>query len=288
LAEVGDLAAAGGDGRERRREFTPDLVALRADETADVREIHEGLAVDAQKGLGGQGLFPALEGAQDHDLLPADEVELGVVFAAADGGDGGDGDEAEGGAGLHEDAVVGVDAGGGRGGRSSAGKVGGGGAEAAERGGQAGGGDGFQEVIEGVDVEGADGVAVVGGDEDEVGVGGDGIEGIEAGAAAELDVEEDEVLAAAGEERAGLDEGGGFARDDDGRMGGEQAAQFEAGEGFVVDEDGAQVRRGGHTAGKGERDVRRGGAPAGRPRRRRRVMRTQPSPCAMVRELSLP
>jgi hypothetical protein len=57
---------------------------------------------------------------------------------------------------------------------------------------------GFEEVVDGGGIEGGDGVFVVGGDEDDAGVGG-GAGGFEAGQAGHADVEECVLGAKAGE-----------------------------------------------------------------------------------------
>ena len=102
------------------------------------------------------------------------------------------------------------------------------------------GGDGLEQVVRGVLLEGADGVLVEGGDEDEQrrpfqGLGsGQHVETVLAG---HLDVLKHQVGAALGNDVQGfLGRGGpdGFHV----RMGLEQVGQLVAGRGFVVDDQG--------------------------------------------------
>ena len=115
--------------------------------------------------------------------------------------------------------------------------------------------DGLDEVVDGVDLEGAERVLVVSGGEDDEGLMGEAGEEIEAGEAGHLNVEEEDVNGFAGfvEELEGLGGIGGAAGDGDAVKGGEHAREALDGEGFVVYQISAE--RGGfhwrfHDAGK--------------------------------------
>ena len=104
--------------------------------------------------------------------------------------------------------------------------------------------EGLQQVIDGVDLKGADGVLVEGGGEDDLREAGllveeffeDG-EAIEAG---HLDVEEDDVGLVGADEVDGLDAVGALGEDLDAFGGLEQVEELLAGEGFVVDDEGGE------------------------------------------------
>ncbi|MEY2882242.1 MAG: hypothetical protein RLZZ15_4622 [Verrucomicrobiota bacterium] len=105
--------------------------------------------------------------------------------------------------------------------------------------GEPGGGDGPEEVVERVDLEGAEGVGLVGGDENDARAGlhvGHQIEGV---AADELDVEQHEIVVDGGEEGAGGTDGRGLADDHELGVRGEFGAEIGAGGGFVFDEERA-------------------------------------------------
>jgi hypothetical protein len=71
--------------------------------------------------------------------------------------------------------------------------------------------DGLEEIVEGVGGEGLQGVLVVGGDEDDVGAGGQVFEDLEAVHAGHLDIEEECVGAEGLDLFDGLESVGGFA-----------------------------------------------------------------------------
>src|SRR5690606_30831586 len=105
---------------------------------------------------------------------------------------------------------------------------------------------GLEEVVEGVALEGADGVLVEGGDEHDAVrvVAGQAGDEVEAAFAAEPDVEKHEVGAMPFREREGLGDVGGLADDPDAGVDGEEPSQFEAGGGFVVDQEAAHGVKG--------------------------------------------
>lgn len=219
-AEFRHVAEAGAHGLDdsvhsKMRGFVGDAV------DAAEGEMHNGVAMHAHKGLGREGLGPRREGAADEVARAAGERELGVVVAGGDDGDGGERDEARRArAGFHMENIGGGEPQrlrAGRGGLSGgSGKRGDGtgrGREAREGFGEADGVDGLEEVVEGVDGEGAQGVAVVARGKNNPGAGAHIGHEIEAGAAAELNIEEDDVVVGAGELRARFDDGAGLADD---------------------------------------------------------------------------
>ncbi len=120
---------------------------------------------------------------------------------------------------------------------------------AVERGLKALDGDGFEEIVHGVDFEGANGVVVVRGDEDDRGSVADQFENFEAIELGHLNVEEDERGLALGDDLDGFEAVGALAEDFDFRMRGEEFAQNLAREVFVVHDDGADQRGGAHAEG---------------------------------------
>jgi len=114
-------------------------------------------------------------------------------------------------------------------------------ADALEGGFEAFAADGFEEIVEGADVEGFEGVAVVGGDEDDGGVtvlfqaAGDG----EAVEARHLEVEEDEVGVEAVDQLDGFEATGCLADHGDTADLFELLAEDLAGDGFVVGDESA-------------------------------------------------
>ena len=99
---------------------------------------------------------------------------------------------------------------------------------------QPGGGEGFEEVIEGVDFKGGDGMLVVSGDEDDGGQAGrgQGAQDIEAADLGHLDVQKHEVGAAGADEVDGVGTVGAFAGNLDIGFGREHFPEAGAGEEF--------------------------------------------------------
>ena len=91
-----------------------------------------------------------------------------------------------------------------------------------------------------MDFEGADGVIVVGGDEDDGGAGADQLEDFEAVELGHLDIEKDEIGLQFGDGFDGFEAVGAFGGDFDFGMRGEKFAQDLAGELLVVDNHGAK------------------------------------------------
>ena len=107
----------------------------------------------------------------------------------------------------------------------------------------------LHQVVEGVRVEGAQGVLVVGGDEDDLGgVGAEGLDDVETGHLRHLDVEEDEVGAEGDDPLDRLLAVAALADDLDVGLLLEEVAEPLAREGLVVDDEGAERGLGGYHA----------------------------------------
>ena len=96
----------------------------------------------------------------------------------------------------------------------------------------------LEEVVQGVDVEGAEGVGVVGRDEDHPGPDGGALEEVEPGLARHLHVEEDHVGLLALDEAGRLVHVRGLAHDLDLGVRGEEPPQLLAGQPLVVHDQG--------------------------------------------------
>ena len=118
------------------------------------------------------------------------------------------------------------------------------GAHARQSGGEAGGHDGLQKVVERVDLEGLDGVLVVGGGEDHLGQFFEAFQQFEAGHAGHLDVEEEKVGRELRDHRERFLAVARFAGDLDLGMLQQQAAQLQAGKALIVDDQGFHSVRG--------------------------------------------
>lgn len=215
-------------------------------EFLDPLEVDDGGAADAEEAVGGEAGLEGGHGLAEEVAFGAD-VEADVVIGGFDPIDFVHAEEEDASFGFDDEAVGGPVFGAEVG--EQVGEVlvegfGLAGADAIE--GALEGGlealavEGFEEVIDGVDFEGFEGEAVVGGDEDDDGEGVE-VEGLEDGEAIELghlDIEEDEVGLVLFDEGDGFATVAGFADDLEVRGGFEEGAEALAGERFVIDEDG--------------------------------------------------
>lgn len=153
-------------------------------------EIQNGAAVHAEEVGRGQAFFPRAEGLSHEESLARNERELGVIILGGDGDEVVDAHEmGDAGAGLRLHEVVGLEEVGGGGGLDGHGE-----ADPAQGLGETGGADGFEEIIEGVDLEGAQREVVGGGNKNRVRAGRDVRDEVEAGTTDELHVEEDGIV----------------------------------------------------------------------------------------------
>ena len=287
-----EFADAAGEGDADAVEEDDDVFVVEGGfDFADAVQAGEGGAVQPEKFLGRNLGFDGREGFAEDEILLArvhhdvvaggfDPVEVGdfhearaVAVADGEAGDVG-GRRIGGGAGGGARFEEGEEARGGVvGGVFSRELV----AGALEGSAKAGGFERFEEVVERVEFEGADGVGVEGGDEDDDGrflleFAEDG----EAGHLGHLDVEEEnvgEALAEGGESGAAV---GALAEDLNVGLGGEEGADALAGERFVVDDQGGEFHAGA-VAPTPRRSVQKGNTtstrtpPAGGERRVRRA-----------------
>ena len=228
------------------------------DDFADVLDVDDEGAVGAPEGLGVELVDELFEGAavgvafdaggDDADLAFVDggEADLALIdeektVLGAD--DDLSGLDARGGLGLdlflhelEEGIEFGFAGGLGRGGDAGAGLV--------EGEGDAGAVEGLEQVVDCIHLEGADGVLVEGGGEDDLGEAGGGVEELfddgEAIEAGHLDVEEDDVGGVGADEVDGFDAVGALGEDVDVAGVFEEVEELLAGEGLVVDDDGVE------------------------------------------------
>jgi len=106
--------------------------------------------------------------------------------------------------------------------------------------------EGFQEIVDGIDAEGIDGEAIVGGGEDDGGalLGGEFLNDLEAVGAGHLDVEEDDVGCVVFDGGEGFGAAAAFTDDFDGGVAAQKRAEAFASEGFVVDDEEAELGHG--------------------------------------------
>ncbi len=109
-------------------------------------------------------------------------------------------------------------------------------AEATYGAGEGFGFDGLEEIVERVGGEGLEGVLVVGGDEDDVRVGGQVLQDLEAVHAGHLDIEEESVGAEGLNLFDGLKAVACFTGNGEAFEGGEKTREAFAGAAFVVDD----------------------------------------------------
>ena len=208
-------------------------------DAGDAFEIDDGGAVDSDETGGVEGGF---QGA-DRLLLQvgfAGAVEGDVIVLGFDVVELVEGDDVDFRAVLDDDAVGAV--GGGALGCDFGGELAfaQAGFRALEGAVEAVGAEGFEEIVDGVGVEGAHGVLVEGGDEDDGGAGVDEFEDFEAVELGHLDVEEEEVGGVLGDGLYGFEAVGAFGGELDVGVGAEHLAQKGARQLLVVDNDGPQ------------------------------------------------
>ena len=211
-------------------------------EAGDAIDADDGGAVDADEKAGVEAGFELGQGEAAVENGAGAEVECEVDTGGFDPVDFRDVEEVGGAGGLDDEAIERTVGGEGLKELFEAGGQGVGvgitkaGEEALECGFEAFVTEGLEEVIEGVGVEGLDGVAVIGGDEDGKGHAGNanGVDDGEAVDLGHLDVEEDEVEVMGLEQIDGGAAVGGLG---DEAVGLEQSAEALAGGGFIVDDE---------------------------------------------------